>query len=219
MATIRLTSPKKRPFRQEGSTCFVALALIAIALQPAQAGNPGVPWPATDALDRRLPMTAEVGPPRADRFVAIFYFLWHEGPQAQQGPYDIAKILAADPDALEKPDAPLWGPYGSPHYWGEPLLGYYRSDDPWVIRRHAQMLADAGVDTLIFDTTNAVTYRDIYRKLCEVFTAVRKEGNLTPQIAFMVNTKAGETAEAIYRDFYQPGHYADLWFRWQGSRC
>ena len=54
--------------------------MLATALPsaPALAGNPGVPWPATDALGRRLPMAAEVGPPRPDRFVAIFYFLWHE---------------------------------------------------------------------------------------------------------------------------------------------
>ncbi len=205
-------------------TQFLLLALLTTALQacPAVAGNPGVPWPATDALGRRLPMTAEVGPPRPGRFVAIFYFLWHHGwgdgpTAAQRGPYDIARILAADPDALKKPDSPLWGPYGFPHYWGKPLFGYYRSDDPWILRRHAQMLADAGVDTLIFDTTNAATYREIYMKLCEVFSAVRKEGGRTPQIAFMVNTKAGETAQTIYDDLYKPGRYADLWFRWQGK--
>jgi hypothetical protein len=204
--------------------CFMALMLIAAASQAvtAVAGNPGVPWPATDALGRRLPTAAEVGPPRPDRFVAIFYFLWHErwgeGPAAaRRGPYNIANILAADPDALKKPDSPLWGPYGFPHYWGEPLFGYYRSDDPWVLRRHAQMLADAGVDTLIFDTTNAVTYRAIYMKLCEVFSQIRKEGGRTPQIAFMLNTKAGETAGTIYNDLYKPGLYSDLWFRWQGK--
>ena len=61
--------------------CLFAVTLIATTLQsaPAPAGNPGVPWPATDALGRRLPMTAKVGPSRPDRFVAIFYFLWHEG--------------------------------------------------------------------------------------------------------------------------------------------
>ena len=79
------------------------------------------------------------------------------------------------------------------------------------------MLADAGVDTLIFDTTNAVIYHDIFMKLCEVYAAVRKEGGRTPQIAFMVNTKAGETAQKIYDGLYKPGHYADLWFRWQGK--
>ena len=76
-----------------------------------------------------------------------------------------------------------------------------------MLRRHAQLLADAGIDTLIFDTTNARTYPDVYMQLCEVFRQVRQEGGRTPQIAFMVNTKAGETAREIYQDLYQPGLY------------
>jgi hypothetical protein len=201
---------------------FLPLLLTLALVSLAPAANPGVPWPATDALGRRLPMAAQVGRPRSDRFVAIFYFLWHEGggegsAESQRGPYDISKIFAADPAALGKPDSPLWGPIGFSHYWGEPLFGYYRSDDPWVLRHHAQMLADAGVDTLIFDTTNAVTYREVYMKLCEVFTTVRSEGGRTPQIAFMTNTQADATAQQIYRDLYKPGRYADLWFRWHGK--
>jgi hypothetical protein len=54
-------------------------------------------------------------------------------------------------------------------------------------------------------------------KLCEVFSQIRKEGGRTPQIAFMLNTKAGETAGTIYNDLYKPGLYSDLWFRWQGK--
>ena len=46
------------------------------------------------------------------------------------------------------------------HYWGEPLYGDYLSTDPWVIRRHAQLLSAAGIDTLIFDTTNGGTVDD-----------------------------------------------------------
>jgi hypothetical protein len=79
------------------------------------------------------------------------------------------------------------------------------------------LLADAGIDTLIFDTTNAVTYRDTYLKLCEVFCQVRKEGGRTPQISFMVNTEAGKTALEIYNDLYKPGRYRELWFHWQGK--
>jgi hypothetical protein len=147
--------------------------------------------------------------------VAIFYFLWHDWQGAKV--YDLSRILAADHDALKKPNSPLWGGYGVAHYWGEPLYGYYRSDDPWVLRRHAALLADAGIDTLIFDATNAVTYRNTYMKLCEEFAAVRRAGGHTPQIAFMVNTAAGKTAETIYRDLYKPKLYSELWFRWQGK--
>ncbi len=183
--------------------------------------NPGTPWPATDGLGRRLPAPDDVGPPRQDRFVGIFYFLWLNEVQNRsphwEGPYDVSRILAKDPDAAKKPGSPLWGPIGKSHYWSEPLYGYYLSTDPWVLRRHAQLLTDSGIDTLIFDTTNALTYRDVYMRLCDVFTQVRRDGGLTPHIAFMVNTEAGKTAERIYRELYQPGLHKDLWFRWQGK--
>jgi hypothetical protein len=68
------------------------------------------------------------------RFVGIFYFLTHSGGGPRNpggdGPYDVAKILAQDPDAAKKPDSPLWGKIGTSHYWSEPLYGYYRSTDP-----------------------------------------------------------------------------------------
>ena len=142
-------------------------------------------------------MPGEVSGPRPDRFVGMFYFLWHDTRAGKRpdgdGPYDIAKILARDPDALRHPGSKLWGPVGMYHYWAEPLYGYYLSTDPWVIRRHARLLSDAGVNTLIFDTTNAETYPDVYFKLCEVFQDIRKSGGRTPRIAFMMNTKAGPT--------------------------
>ena len=166
-------------------------------------------------------MADEVGAVRNDRFVGIFYFLWHSATSGKSphwdGPYDIARILRREPDAMSKPDSPLWGGIGQYHYWGEPLFGYYRSDDAWVLRRHAQALADAGVDTLIFDTTNAATYRDTYMALCKVFQEIRDEGGRTPQISFMLNTKAGQTAERLYDDLYGKGLYKDLWFRWHGK--
>lgn len=207
---------------------LIAICVLSLApASPLQSGGPPptpmdtTPWPARDALGRRLPIHEEVGPPRKDRWVGIFYFLWHDNPGGRsphwEGPYDIGRILQADPEALKNPRSPYWGPVGMYHYWGEPLYGYYRSDDPWVLRRHAHLLADAGVDTLIFDTTNAVTYTPTFLKLCEVFSQVRKEGGRTPRICFMVNTKAGETARRIYEDLYKKNLYPDLWFRWEGK--
>jgi hypothetical protein len=197
---------------------FVACAGASAPIV-ATAASP-IAWPATDALGRRLPTAAEVGPVRKDRFVGIFYFLTHNshqpGEARDQGPNDISKILARDPDALIHPASNLWKHPGE-YYWGEPLYGYYLSTDPWVLRRHAQLLSAAGIDTLIFDTTNAVTYPEVYNALCQVFADARKAGAATPQIAFMVNTKAGETAGRIYRDLYEPGRFRDLWFMWQGK--
>ena len=180
--------------------------------------NPGVPWPATDGLGRALVMEDEAPAPRDGRFVGIFYFLWNGYHDAtDDGPYIVSQIMAADPDALEKPDSPLWGPQGAMHFWDEPLYGFYRNADPWVLRRHAHLLAAAGVDTLIFDTTNRVTYKDVYMKLLEVFAEVRADGGRTPQVTFMTNTRAGETARELFEDLYKPGLYDDLWFRWEGK--
>jgi len=202
------------------TSLLLTLALLTVG-RSEEGPCGGEPWPAVDALGRKLPMADEVGPPKHNRFVGIFYFLWlnerHNRSPQGNGPYDVARILKADPEAARKPDSPLWGKIGTSHYWGEPLYGYYLTNDPWVLRRHAMLLADAGIDMLIFDTTNALTYREQYMQLCEVFTQIRREGGTTPQFAFMVNTQAGKTARRIYDELYRPGLHADLWFRWQGK--
>lgn len=186
--------------------------------QTGYSSNPGVPWPATDELGRSLAERHQAGSPRPNRFVGIFYFLWvgqHERTNAN--PVIVDDVLRRDPAALEHLGSLPWGPAKSPHYWGEPLFGFYLDSDPWVLRRHAQLLADAGIDTLIFDTTNAQTYHQVYLALCRVFHQMRQEGQRTPQIAFMVNTEAGETAHEVYEDFYSRDESSDLWFRWNGK--
>ena len=174
-------------------------------------------WVATDALGRSLPTHEQVGPPRPDRWVGIFYFLWH-GAHVNGGPYDITRILRQDPDAMQKGDSPLWGPVGAPHHWGEPLFGHYLGDDQWVLRKHAQMLADAGVDTLIFDTSNKLTYRQNYTALFDVLTEARREGNRTPDVAFLTPFwDPASTVQQLYDELYSKGLYSDLWFRWEGK--
>ena len=197
---------------------FWLLGAIGAGLAQAQGDLMSDTWAATDALGRALPDAAQVGAPRSNRTVGIFYFLWHQS-FAKYGPFDVSRILAAHPDALQHPDGAGWGPPGVPHYWGEPLFGYYRNDDAWVLRKHAQMLANAGVDTLIFDTTNAAIYRDEFLKLCEVFAQARRVGVRAPQITFMVNTQAGVTARKIFDALYKPGLHRDLWFQWQIGRA
>jgi hypothetical protein len=174
-------------------------------------------WVATDDLGRSLPAAIEVGPPRQDRFVGIFYFLWL-GAHERGGPHDISRILEQDPAAMEKPDSPLWGPMHAMHHWGESIFGYYRSDDPFVLRKHAQMLADAGVDTVIFDVTNQHTYRKYYMALLRAFDDVRRDGGRTPQVAFLCPFwNPRKVVDELYRDLYRPGLHADLWFRWEGK--
>jgi len=172
-------------------------------------------WVATDGLGRRVPGFEEVGRPRADRAVGMFYFLWH-GAHVQGGPYDATRILATDPEAMMKPESPLWGPLHAPHHWGESIFGYYRLQDAGVLRKHAQMLGDAGVDAVIFDVTNQVTYRDDYLALMREWSASMAMGNRVPRVAFLTPFwDPAKVVKELWRDLYQPGTSADLWFRWE----
>jgi hypothetical protein len=205
----------------------LAFLLLAAVVPSATAGETSAPaewdtlsdtWTATDALGRTLPDHGEVGPPRADRQVGIFYFLWL-GPHAGgRGPFDITKILAADPKAMQERDSPLWGPLHAPHHWGESLFGYYESDDPWVLRKHARMLGNAGIDAVIFDVTNQVTYEKNYQALLREFAAVRAEGGRPPRVAFLCPFgDPPRVVDALFRDLYEPGIHPELWFPWDGK--
>ncbi len=186
-------------------------------------------WVATDGLGRKLPMAAEVGLPRTNRTVAVFYFMTHgQKSHMNYGPYDITKILAADPDALNKPDSKLWGPLHHGHYWGEPLFGYYRSDDKAVIKKHAQMLADAGVDAIALDFSNGFNYPVARTALLDAFAEVRAAGGKTPKVFFLLPFRWAPSKETqnkfqyeslvnIYREVYAKGFHPELWFHWKGK--
>ena len=171
-------------------------------------------WVAVDELGREIGGIEQYGPQREDKVVGMFYFLLH-GSHERSGPWDITKILA------ENPDNPEFGPIDANHHWGESAFGYYLSDDEWVYAKHASMLADAGVDVVIFDVTNGYTYYHPYTTLCRVWQRMRDEGNDTPQIAFLFPFTArpnqAPTVERVWDDFYRPGLYPDLWFEWEGK--
>ncbi len=204
-------------FFQIFSYLLAILLTLAISGAKAEEGSRARPastasdtWVATDELGRVLPGYKECGPPKAGRTVGIFYFLWMDR-QINTPIFDITKLLAANPTN------PKWGPETVFHWWGEPHLGYYVSDDLFVIRKHAQLLSDAGVDVVIFDVTNIQTYDDTYREICKLYEQIRREGGKTPQIAFMVNSRADQVTSKLYETFYAKNLHSDLWFRWRGK--
>ena len=164
---------------------MIFAAAIVLAALSAPCDIASDTWVATDGLGRSLPTAAEAGLPRTNRTVAVFYFINRPTDENVQGPFDVSKILSADPDALKKPDSPLWGPMCCNHWWGEPLFGYYCSNDPFVLRKHAQMLGDAGVDVIVFDVSNGPTFDASWQEIVRVFADVRASGGHTPQIAFL----------------------------------
>ena len=198
-----------------GQYMLLMLLCTAPALSQQVRDNYSDTWVATDALGRKVGYHLD---PKPDRKVAMFYFLWM-GPQSHGGgPWDISRILSIDPKAISDRQNPLWGPVGDPHHWGEPLFGFYRSDDTWVLRKHAEMLADAGVDTLIFDTSNKVTYPQQYLALMRAFAAERAAGNRTPDIAFLTPFwDPASTVSKLWTDIYSIGLYKDLWFNVDGK--
>ena len=177
-------------------------------------------WVAVDGLGRELPTNEQVGPPRQGKTLGMFYFLTFE--HSGEGPFDNSKILAEHPEALNDVHNSAWGPLNSSHHWGQPLFDYYASDDPWVLRKHAQMLATAGVDVVVFDNSNVVTYDKARNALCDAWEDIRKHGGKTPQIAFLCpfgnpDGIGSQTLSEIYDTLYEPGLYSDLWFRWEGK--
>ncbi len=162
-------------------------------------------WVATDALGRALPDYDSVGPKKNDRYVGMFYFVTHSNPDVS-GPFNVTEIIK------ENPQNPKWGD-GS-HYWGEPEIGYYLNNERWAIRKHANLLSDAGVDVIIIDVTNNKTYFNTYMTICEVFQSMRVQGEPTPDIAFLGSEIS---VNQLWKEFYSKGLYKDLWFIWKGK--
>ena len=192
------------------------LFCLALGMLPAMAQVPGTAWVACDGLGR---VTGQDDPPQKEnRQVGIFYFLWHTGGGKKchwcEGPYDLSKLIPAlPPEQREHPEtstSDLWSEKPVDYYWGEPLFGYYSIHDPWILRRHMQLLIDAGVDFLFFDTTNALTYPEEYLPLCEMLEQLKAEGETVPKITFTINTEAGKTAEKLWKEIYGTGKYDDL---------
>ncbi len=196
------------PFRTILLVSLVALAMSGLPSYGLDWDLESDTWAATDALSRSLPDYSAAGAPKADKSVGMFYFLWHE--PGLPGPYDITQIL-------QQP-TPTWGGMGDFHHWGQPELGYYTSVDEYVLRKHAQMLSDAGVDALFFDVSNGYMYPSCYLTLCKVFRTIRNEGGKTPQIAFLCPFGNPATvAQTLYDQFYSQNMYGELWYRWNGK--
>jgi len=105
--------------------------------------------------------------------------------------------------------------------WGTPELGFYRSSDRAVIRRHADWLADAGVDFILIDWSNDLNYHPGETKgrpdfdtiegstlaIFEEYAALKRR----PKISIMLgcpdepagtkNGKLTRKADQVYREF------------------
>ena len=183
-------------------------------------------WAATDALGRHVRDYNTAGDKRPDKFVAIFYWTWHQGnDDTTYKVRNIAEILHNHPEAIRDNNNPAWGPKQPGFFfWEQPLLGYYKTTDPWVLRKHAEMLADAGVDAVFFDCTNgSITWDESFEALLKSWDQAQKDGVNVPKVAFMLPFGPAPhslvSLRHLYEVLYKPGRYENLWFVWKGKPC
>lgn len=181
----------------------------------------------TDDVGRSLFNSNAVGVygDNGEHYVGIFYFLWM-GMHGDPGVYDLTKIQHKygqnarnanfiDPETGNR----IYGQIGQMHWMGEPLYGYYYSSDEWVMRKHVELLTNAGVDFLYIDVTNAQIYSDNAKKLMKVLHEYNEMGYNAPKIVFYTNTNSGATIIQLYREIYRRNVYPDTWLYVDGKPC
>ena len=178
----------------------------------------------TDALGRKI--TPAQGR-KQNKYVGIYYFMWH-GYHTQKI-YDTSKILEKYENGIVgNPENPLWevdpassyydasvSPNTAFHYWNQPLYGYYNSEDPWIARRHLELLSYADVDYLLLDYTNTEIYVRATNVLIQTILEMQKEGWDVPQIAFMLpidSQKSEQTYANIYEEYISKPENANAFF-------
>ena len=214
---------------------FMSLITALTSLSPGFFGSPNRnpeketdirpdTWAAVDGLGRTLPVKGEVREKNDRKFVGLFYWTWHTSFAQNHAAKNATEILADHPEILHDFNSPLWGNTysGYPHYWNKPLFGYYRDTDEYVLRKHAELLADAGVDVIFFDCTNGTaTWDESFEALFRVFEEAKKDGVNVPKVAFMLTFWEGtDTSVALrhlYDSVYSKDRYSDLWFLWDGK--
>lgn len=204
----------------------VIMLISVLPLTVAAASDEASPsaWTAVDGLGRTLSMNDSVGDKRSDRFVGMFYWIWHYPWISDHEPITTGSVLDLFPEAVNDWEHPAWSSTysGRPYFWDEPLYGFYTNTDEYILRKHAELLADADIDTVIFDTTNATeVFSEGYMKLLEVWSKAREDGVNTPDVMFILNFGGSEDCRtqliSLYDNLYSKGLYQDLWFMWEGK--
>ena len=174
-------------------------------------------WVFTDGLGRVSLTNAEVGDPK-DKTVAMFYWTWHGDGYAT--PLNLTEFMLKYPEAKNDYNHAAW-PSSASYFWNEPVFGYYKTTDEWVLRKHAELLANAGVDTIFTDNTNGgFTWKKSYDVLYPTWEKAQNEGAVdAPKVSFHLPfypfNESWDQIVSLYMDIYRPGRYQSLWFYWE----
>ncbi len=152
------------------------------------------------------------------RDVGIFYFCTL-GQHGGEKIVDVTKLIAQENGIQDMffEDNDVAPSDKGVFFWGEPLWGYYNSTDSWVIRRHLALLTMAGVDFMVFDTTNAVTYDSVVAKIIKECRNMRDEGWNPPGLVFYTNAYSHRVITNLYNSYYKKDSYKDIWYYLDGK--
>ncbi len=148
-----------------------------------------------------------------ENVVGIFYFLWlsqaskNVNVDSYEKNGEVEKTLGS-----EVSYAPTFT------YWGEPLYGYYKVEDEWVVRKHVELFINAGLDFICFDTTNNDYYEPAARTVLNVLLEYNNKGYNVPKAMFMTNSDSTGMTESIYTAFYRRETYDSIWFKGNGDK-
>lgn len=144
----------------------------------------------------------------------IFYFLWlgQASSDVNIGNFEeaggVESTLTGDTVAA----APSFT------WWGEPMYGYYKSEDEWVVRKHVELFLYAGLDFICFDCTNNDYYRPAAKAVLDVLLEYAEAGYDVPKAMFMTNTDSATMTDNIYNAFYRNDKYDKIWFCGNGPK-
>ena len=157
------------------------------------------------------------GREKTDKQVGIFYHLWLGNHPAPEN-YNMTEIRETyGDDMLYHTDDKDVSPANCFYWWDRPMYGYYSNDDEWVIRRHMELLTDAGVDFLVFDATNTLIYTQTALRIMAVISELRESGWNAPQVVFYTHSHSIATMRNLYREIYGLGLYPESWYRVDGK--
>ena len=200
---------------------LLLLSLLFSAVCWAQDVNSDY-WAATDALGRKVGRYDDRHP---EKQVILFYWTWHERDDRPGSEVkNITDIVRAHPEAMQDADHPAWQRQPGYFWWDEPLFGYYKTTDRWVLRKHAELLADAKVDAVFFDCTNgSFTWDASTDCLLEVWSQAQRDGVNVPHIGFLLpfgySDASLKSLRHLYERLYSKGLYRSLWYYWDGKPC
>ncbi len=202
---------------------FLGMSVTAASVSEEKEILPST-WSAVDGLGRTLSLNEDVGNKREEKVVAMFYWIWHYPWVHDTEPITTGSVLDKYPEAVNDWNHPAWNNTydGRPYFWGEPLYGFYTNTDEYVLRKHAELLADADIDAVFFDATNGTqVFTEGYETLLKVWSKAKEEGVNAPAISFILNFGGSEETRTqlydIYDNLYSKGRYSDLWFMWDNK--